>query len=158
MQIYGSRHRGTRSDFADETSGLRQTRHGIGISVCTRPSKTGMGLPHESMVTLRDVLDILEIRISLETEAAWYAASRRSEEQIQLPSGRGPRANCKARPTINQHSRRCRAQFHLLIAQTTGNSYFVELLSQLRPHHHPTCTYQHRADFRRQTASVPHSV
>ena len=129
MQIYGVSRTVVREAISQmKASGFVETHHGIGTFVLA-PPKTGMGLPHESMVTLRDVLDILEIRISLETEAAWYAASRRSEEQIQALAA--VLAQMQSAADDQQHSVDADVQFHLLIAQATGNSYFVELLSQL---------------------------
>ncbi|MEG2901009.1 MAG: GntR family transcriptional regulator, partial [Massilia sp.] len=52
-----------------QASGLVQTRHGIGTFVLERP-QTGLGLDAEHILTLRDVLAILELRIGVETETA----------------------------------------------------------------------------------------
>jgi GntR family transcriptional repressor for pyruvate dehydrogenase complex len=64
-----------------QAAGLVQTRHGIG-TFALEPPAANLGIHNEAIVTVRDVLAILELRISLETEAAWLAASRRSEEQV----------------------------------------------------------------------------
>ncbi|MBC3883272.1 FadR family transcriptional regulator [Undibacterium sp. LX40W] len=129
MQIYGVSRTVVREAISHlKAAGFVETRHGIGTFVLP-PPKTGMGLPHESMVTIRDVLDILEIRISLETEAAWHAATRRSEEQIQALA-EVLRVMQTAQEN-QQNSVDADVQFHLLIAQATGNAYFVDLLSQL---------------------------
>jgi DNA-binding FadR family transcriptional regulator len=97
-----------------QAAGLVQTRHGIGT---------------DSVVTVRDVLAILELRISMETEAAWLAASRRTVEQVARMGealGEMQRALVNGRTSVEADVR-----FHQLIAEATDNRYFVELLGQL---------------------------
>src|SRR6185295_9884974 len=66
-----------------QAAGLVQTRHGIGTFVLEKPRNSGgLGIDAESIVTVRDVLAILELRISMETETAGLAATRRSDEQV----------------------------------------------------------------------------
>jgi GntR family transcriptional repressor for pyruvate dehydrogenase complex len=111
-----------------QASGLVQTRHGIGTFVLERP-QAGLGLDAESILTLRDVLAILELRIGVETETAGLAASRRSEEQVGELSGalaEMQQAMAEGRSAVEADKR-----FHLLIAQATGNRYFVDILAQL---------------------------
>jgi DNA-binding FadR family transcriptional regulator len=111
-----------------QASGQVQTRHGIGTFVIERAS-TGLGIDADSIVTVRDVLAILELRISMETEAAWLAAARRTEEQVvELGEALGEmqRALQHGRTSVEADMR-----FHQLIAQATGNRYFVEMLGQL---------------------------
>ena len=105
-----------------------QTRHGIGTFVIER-SKPGLAIDAESIVTVMDVLAMLELRISMEAEAAWLAAARRSEAQVaELGKilGAMQRSVARGSPAVDAD-----VQFHLLIAQATGNRYFVEILSQL---------------------------
>ena len=105
-----------------------QTRHGIGTFVIER-AQHGLGINGDSIVTVIDVLAMLELRISMEAEAAWLAASRRTDAQVA--------ALGQALAAMQQSMRQGRTsvdadrQFHLLIAQATGNPYFVEILSQL---------------------------
>ena len=111
-----------------QASGLVQTRHGIGTFVLARP-QAGLGLDAESILTLRDVLAILELRIGVETETAGLAAVRRSEEQVGELSGALAEmqgAMAEGRSAVEADKR-----FHLLIAQATGNRYFVDILAQL---------------------------
>jgi len=111
-----------------QAAGLVQTRHGIGTFVLDRPH-ANIGLGIENIVTIRDVLSILELRISMETEAAWLAATRRTDEQaaqIGEALGAMQRALASGQPAIEADVR-----FHQLIAEATGNRYFVELLAQL---------------------------
>lgn len=111
-----------------QASGLVQTRHGIGTFVLERP-QTGLGLDAENILTLRDVLAILELRIGVETETAGLAAGRRSEEQVGELAGalqEMQQAMAEGRSAVEADKR-----FHLLIAQATGNRYFVDILAQL---------------------------
>jgi GntR family transcriptional repressor for pyruvate dehydrogenase complex len=111
-----------------QASGLVQTRHGIGTFVLDRP-QAGLGLDAENILTLRDVLAILELRIGVETETAGLAAARRSEEQVGELAGalaEMQQAMADGRSAVEADKR-----FHLLIAQATGNRYFVDILAQL---------------------------
>jgi DNA-binding FadR family transcriptional regulator len=111
-----------------QASGAVQTRHGIGTFVLERPQGS-LGIDTDSIVTVRDVLAILELRISMETEAAWLAASRRSDLQAaQLGEALAEmqRSVAAGRPSVEADVR-----FHALVAEATGNRYFVEMLGQL---------------------------
>lgn len=111
-----------------QASGLVQTRHGIGTFVLARP-QTGLGLDAENILTLRDVLAILELRIGVETETAGLAATRRSQEQVRELAGalaEMQQAMAEGISAVEADKR-----FHLLIAQATGNRYFVDILAQL---------------------------
>lgn len=109
-----------------QAAGLVQTKHGIGTFVLEPPSQP-LRISADTIRTIGDVLAILELRISLETEAAWLAATRRSDDQLAA---------------MGEALRRIRAggsveadvQFHLLIAQATGNRYFVDILTDLGTH------------------------
>jgi len=111
-----------------QASGLVQTRHGIGTFVLERP-QSGLGIEAENILTLRDVLAILELRIGVETETAGLAAGRRSQEQVQELAAalrEMQQAMAEGRSAVEADKR-----FHLLIAQATGNRYFVDILEQL---------------------------
>ena len=109
-----------------QAAGLVETRHGIGTFVL-EPPQAGLGI--ESVATVKDVLAILELRISMETEAAWLAASRRSGAQLaELDEALSDmlRASAAGQATVEADVR-----FHRLVAEATGNRYFVEMLGQL---------------------------
>ena len=111
-----------------QAAGLVETRHGIGTFVL-EPSKTPMGLDPATVVTMRDVLDLLELRISLETEAVGLAAARRSDEQLaQLRAAVDSFEECarNGRDTVAPDM-----VFHLMIAQASGNRYFHDILTHL---------------------------
>ncbi|HEY0063927.1 MAG TPA: FadR/GntR family transcriptional regulator [Telluria sp.] len=111
-----------------QASGQVETRHGIGTFVL-EAAPPNVSLLTETIVTLRDVLAILELRICLETEAASLAASRRTDAQaaqlgalLELMRRGAEEGGGAVADDV---------QFHLLIAQSTGNKYFVEILTQL---------------------------
>ncbi|MDE3738087.1 MULTISPECIES: FadR/GntR family transcriptional regulator [Pseudomonas] len=111
-----------------QAAGLVETRHGIGTFVLDTPSPMGFRIDPATIVTLRDVVAILELRISLEVESAGLAAQRRSAEQLA--------AMREALDTFHKAAHRTDAvasdfQFHLQIALATGNRYFTDIMTHL---------------------------
>ena len=112
-----------------QAAGLVETRHGIGTFVLDTPSASGFRIDPATIVTLRDVLAILELRISLEVESAGMAAARRTDVQLK--------AIREALDAINESAAHASDavssdfQFHLRIAEATGNRYFTDILSHL---------------------------
>jgi DNA-binding FadR family transcriptional regulator len=106
-----------------QAAGLVETRHGIGTFVLEPPAPALLISP-DTIRTIEDVLAILELRISLETEAAWLAAARRTEQQVRDMGAALQRI-------LQGGSIEADMQFHMLIAQATGNRYFVDILTHL---------------------------
>jgi GntR family transcriptional regulator, transcriptional repressor for pyruvate dehydrogenase complex len=129
MEAYGVSRTVVREAISQlQAGGQVQTRHGIGTFVL-EPQPKGLSLGADSIVTVRDVLAILELRISMETEAAWLAATRRTAEQAaQMGVALGEMQRALANGAISVEAD---VRFHQLIAQSTGNRYFIELLGQL---------------------------
>ncbi|MFZ6799507.1 FadR/GntR family transcriptional regulator [Undibacterium sp. Di24W] len=128
MQVYGVSRTVVREAISQlKAAGLVETRHGIGTFVLA-PSHH-LGMQNSSIITVRDVLDVLEVRISLETEAAWHAATRRTESQVT--ELRDVLQQMRDTVASGVHSIEADVRFHLLIARATGNQYFVELLGHL---------------------------
>ena len=112
-----------------QAAGLVETRHGIGTFVLEPAAATTLGLDPNTVITVRDLVAILELRISLETEAAALAASRRSDEQLaQL---RAALDSFQASARSGDETVPSDLQFHLLVAQSSGNRYFHDILSHL---------------------------
>jgi DNA-binding FadR family transcriptional regulator len=112
-----------------QAAGFVETRHGVGTFVLPPPPPTAPILDLTTVVTIRDVVDMLELRISLETEAAGLAAVRRKEEHLLLM-----RAAIGAFETgINKGEQAVEEdfQFHLQIALATGNRYFEDVYRHL---------------------------
>ncbi len=112
-----------------QAGGLVETRHGIGTFVLEPPAASGFRIDPDEIETAVDVMAVLELRISLETESAGLAAQRRTDEQLsemrraldELAAGEGGKTD-----TVGPDFR-----FHLLIATATGNRYFADIMSHL---------------------------
>lgn len=112
-----------------QASGLVETHHGIGTFVISPPEGSHFRLNPGEFSTTLDVLAVLELRISLETESAGLAAVRRSPEQLKSMRAAldAFEANVdQAGDTVSPDF-----QFHFLIAQATGNRYFSDIMSHL---------------------------
>lgn len=109
-----------------QAAGLVETRHGVGTFAL---SPVAPMLDWTTVVTIRDVLAMLELRISLETEAAGLAAMRRTEEQL----GRIRDAVAAFEEGVRKGERSIEAdfQFHLQIALSTHNKYFEDFYRHL---------------------------
>ena len=111
-----------------QSAGLVETRHGIGTFVLDSPAGFEFRVEPNSIPTVRDILAMLELRIGLESEAAALAAVRRTEGQLaglrrvldgfQAALGNG---GDTAKPDF---------EFHLRVAEATGNRYLSEVLSR----------------------------
>lgn len=112
-----------------QAAGLVETRHGIGTFVLAPAPAHTLGIDPNTVITMRDVLAILELRISLETEAAGLAASRRTEAQLQQLRSALDTFQASARTGADTVP--SDMAFHLLIAQASGNRYFHDILSHL---------------------------
>jgi GntR family transcriptional repressor for pyruvate dehydrogenase complex len=112
-----------------QAAGLVDTRHGVGTFVLEPPAPSGFRIDPGDIETAVDVLAVLELRISLETESAGLAAMRRTKEQLaemrvaldELASG-----DTSGNDTVSPDFR-----FHHLIAVATGNRYFADIMSHL---------------------------
>jgi len=112
-----------------QASSLVQTRHGIGTFVLAAMDAGNFKITSESFATVDDVIAVLELRISLETEAAGLAAQRRTPENLAAME-----AALRAFETaIHQDSDGVPPdfQFHMEIARSTGNRHFADLMTYL---------------------------
>lgn len=112
-----------------QACGLVETHHGVGTYALRPSGDEDFRVDPAELATVHDLLVLLELRICLETEAAGLAAQRRTPEQLAA-----------MRRTLDAFQARLRAEgdtvtpdfeFHLLVAQATGNRYFAELMSHL---------------------------
>ena len=112
-----------------QASGLVETRHGIGTFVIEPPDTRNFKIAPEDFATVADVIALLELRISLETEAAGLAAQRRTQTNLtQLET-----ALQNFKNAIPQDSDAVPAdfQFHMEVARATGNQHFADLMTYL---------------------------
>ena len=112
-----------------QAAGLVETRHGVGTFVLPASSQLVPPLDFSTVVTIRDVLEMLELRISLETEAAGLAAVRRTEEQLERM--RQAVATFEEGVARGEKSVEADYQFHLQIALATHNKYFEDFYRHL---------------------------
>jgi GntR family transcriptional repressor for pyruvate dehydrogenase complex len=110
-----------------QAAGLVETRHGIGTFVLDLLPAANLDIGN--VVTVRDVLAMLEIRISLETEAAALAALRRND--THLAEMRRAIDEFDADVEAERSSIAADFHFHLQIALATGNRYFENVFRHL---------------------------
>ncbi|NYT38246.1 FadR family transcriptional regulator [Allopusillimonas soli] len=112
-----------------QAAGVVETRHGIGSFVLEVQAPHNFHIDPKELVTIHDILDVLQLRQSLESAAAGIAAIKRSPQDLDHMQAilREFRALLEAgKETVDADFR-----FHLAIAQATGNRYFVEFMSYL---------------------------
>ncbi len=130
MQAYGVSRTVVREALSKlQAAGLVETRHGIGTFVL-QPKAVGMfRLDASELAASVDVLAVLELRISLETESAGLAATRRTDEQ--LAAMREALDDFERNVAVAGDTIAPDFRFHLQIAQATGNPYFADIMSHL---------------------------
>ena len=112
-----------------QASALVETRHGIGTFVLPQDVSPAFKVSPNQLGTLREVIALLEFRISIETEAAALAALRREDinlQKMQLAMTEFATAISEGRDAIHADF-----LFHQEIAQATQNKHFQELMQSL---------------------------
>jgi DNA-binding FadR family transcriptional regulator len=112
--------------------GLVTTRQGSGAFVAADASRVPFRIDPDGLSSIGDVLEVMELRLAIEVEAAALAAERISPERlapiaralgaIEAAIGRGEGA-------VNEDF-----AFHRAIAAASGNPRFAELLEYLGRH------------------------
>ncbi|MDP1740785.1 FadR/GntR family transcriptional regulator [Polaromonas sp.] len=112
-----------------QASGLVETRHGIGTFVITNRDAGNFKIAAADFATVADVISVLELRISLETEAAGLAAQRRTNENLEAMAT----ALHAFQDSIHADSDAVPPdfQFHMEVARATGNRHFADLMTYL---------------------------
>lgn len=108
---------------------LVETRHGVGTFALAPPDSSNFQIAAVDFATVADVIALLELRISLETEAAGLAAQRRTERNLHSMQ---EMLDAFA-AAIEQDSDAVPSdfQFHLEVARATGNRHFADLMTYL---------------------------
>ena len=112
-----------------QSSGLVESRNGVGTFVLAPDARRTLRTSAGNDITTHDMLAILELSISVETDADGLAASRRTEAHLTATS-----AALDAFGAVHQAGAstvEADFQVHLQIAMATGNRYFIEVLSGL---------------------------
>ncbi len=110
-----------------QASGLVATRHGVGTFVLD--ASASWPLDMGTVATIRDTLAMLELRVSLETEAAGLAALRRND--VQLAAMRAAVQAFDDDIARGGDAIGADFDFHVQIALATGNRYFENILRHL---------------------------
>ncbi len=112
-----------------QAAGMVDSRHGVGTFVVGPGDASSFRIAPDQVVTLQEVIGVLELRIAVETEAAGLAASRRGAENLQAMRSALDTfvlAVEEGRDAVGPDF-----QFHLEVARATQNSRFVDLVAAL---------------------------
>jgi GntR family transcriptional regulator, transcriptional repressor for pyruvate dehydrogenase complex len=108
---------------------LVETRHGIGTFVRPGADRAPFRIDPVETVTLNELIAILELRMSLEAEAAALAAERRSA--AHLAAMRRALDTFAKQVAQSKDAVQADFRFHLTIAQATANRHFADLIRYL---------------------------
>lgn len=134
-----------------QVAGLVETRPGVGTFVCDMPAATPMSLGPATIETPDDIMELLELRMSLETASVGLAAQRHTPDSLGEIR--------KALDTLQQEAAQATAagipissdfQFHLKIAKAAQNAYLFDVMkhlgSKLIPRSGPTSAFAAHSD------------
>ena len=111
-----------------KASGMVATRQGIGAFVLDEGPR-GFRISEDNLSVVEEVIEALELRIALESEAAALAARRRSPAELARIE-----TACAAMDAAIEAGEETAAldiAFHRAIAQATGNRHFLGLFNYL---------------------------
>ncbi len=106
-----------------KAEGLVATRQGAGAFVLKPRRADTFRVAESDLATLEEVLHMLELRVSVEAEAAGLAAQRRSA--AQLAGLREALDRMQAGIERGEDAVEPDLQFHLRVAEATGNRHFA---------------------------------
>jgi len=113
-----------------QAAGQVETRHGIGTFVnAVLVEEPTFRIAPADMATVADVISLLELRISLESEAASLAAQRCDE--AGLASMAAALASFETAIRAESDAVPSDFQFHMEVARATGNRHFADLMTYL---------------------------
>jgi len=112
--------------------GLVTTRQGSGAFVAADASRVPFRIDPEGLSSIEDVLEVMELRLAIEVEAAALAAERMTPESL-APIGRALRA-IEAAIDRDESAISEDFAFHRAIAVASGNPRFAALLEYLGGH------------------------
>lgn len=112
-----------------QAEGLVETRHGIGTFVVDASQARAIHSDEPSTGTPGDAVAIIELRLSLEPEAAALAAQRRTPEQLSaIRQALDELHRCVK---TGQNTLQADHEFHRRISLCTANSFFTDVMNQL---------------------------
>jgi GntR family transcriptional regulator, transcriptional repressor for pyruvate dehydrogenase complex len=108
---------------------LVETHHGVGTFVREGADSAPFRIDPVATATLNELIAILELRISIETEGAALAAARRSA--THLAAMRKALDAFARQVAQSKDAVQADFRFHLAVAQATGNRHFADLIRYL---------------------------
>lgn len=112
--------------------GLLELRQGVGVFVGSGARRLPFELVSDADGKLTDVLQILELRMSVEVEAAGLAAERHSAAALRTIKARLRDIDKELRTATGDRGQ-ADFEFHVAIARATGNPYFEKFLAFIGP-------------------------
>lgn len=112
-----------------QAAGMVETRHGVGTFVLGQGDISSFRIDPTQLATLHEVINVLELRIGVETESAGLAATRRTPADLAaLRSALDAFASAveQGRDPVGPDY-----QFHLSIARATQNPHYAHLMNTL---------------------------
>jgi GntR family transcriptional regulator, transcriptional repressor for pyruvate dehydrogenase complex len=109
--------------------GLVTTRQGLGAFVANDVQRWPFRIDQSDLKSVADVLQLLELRMSLEIEASGLAAERHTSEE--LARIKAALLAIDSEIEIGGNAIDADFQFHLAIFRSAGNRYFSQLLQFL---------------------------
>lgn len=109
--------------------GLVESRQGAGVFVAADLSRRPFRFDAESLETLQGVIDLMELRMSVEIEAAGVAAERSTQRNVSEIAARQKafaQAVARGDDAIEPDY-----QFHVAVSKATQNDYFRAFLEYL---------------------------
>jgi len=110
-------------------SGVVSTQQGVGAFVVQPEAAPAFRVDEANLGALNEVVAVLELRISVEAEAAALAAQRRTPEQ--LATMRDALDRMATSIADGEDAIGPDLDFHRTVAEATGNRYFLHLFNYL---------------------------
>lgn len=112
------------------SEGLVTSRHGVGVFVEER-GNPALSITKEAAGELSDVLELLELRLGVEVEAAGLAAQRATGDDLRQI--RDVLEKTRDLDAFAEQRREMDYAFHLAIARASGNSWMPKFMDFIGP-------------------------
>ncbi|MTH79235.1 FadR/GntR family transcriptional regulator [Paracoccus aestuariivivens] len=112
------------------SEGLLASRQGVGVFV-TGQGSTTLKISAEKTGELAEILEILELRLGVEVEAAGLAAQRRDQQALDKIMQNIEKSSDVEH--FNEYPRELDFAFHMAIAEASENSYMPKFMSFIGP-------------------------
>ncbi len=114
---------------AVKAEGLVVTRQGSGAFVAIDDGRRPFRIDPDQLGSIRDVMNVMELRASVEAEAAGLAAQRRTADDITVIEN--ALQSIDEAIAAGDAAIAADAEFHRCVARATGNPYHLEFLKFL---------------------------